>query len=133
MDLVQRIALIRSGIPATFVRRLLRSLDSKRIGLDDILKIKDQSLTRLARADRPLSQSASERIVEVAILVGQVEAMVEESGNPEGFDAAEWLSKWLDNPVPALDGRRPVAYLDTIKGMRLVSEMLRKMQSGAYA
>jgi len=39
-----------------------------------------------------------------ARLIGQVQAMVEQSGNPEGFDAAHWLGAWLDEPLPALGG-----------------------------
>lgn len=133
MEPVQQIALIRAGVPAKFAQQLLRNLDGKGIGLGDRLKLSCQRLARLASADRPLSQSASEWVVEVARLVGQVEVMVDESGNPEGFNPAEWLSRWLDHPVPALANHRPVEYLDTIKGTRFISELLGQMQSGAYA
>jgi len=129
----QQITLIRAGVPATFAKQLLRALDGKGIGLGDRLKLTRQSLTRLASADRPLCQAASERVVEVARLVGQVEAMVEENGDPEGFDSTEWLSRWLDHPLPALADRRPVVYLDTIKRTHFISELLGQMQSGAYA
>jgi uncharacterized protein (DUF2384 family) len=59
--------------------------------------------------------------------------MVEESGNPEGFDAQNWVSHWLREPVPALGGERPVDLLDTMEGQALVSETLARMQSGSYA
>ena len=66
-------------------------------------------------------------------LFGQVQAMVNESGNYIGFDAASWLTSWLDAPLPALDGIRPADLLDTIEGQTLVSTILAQMQSGAYA
>ena len=69
----------------------------------------------------------------LAKLVGQLEAMVEESGDPEGFDALGWLSDWLREPLPALGGNRPIGFLDTMEGQAVVSQALAQMQSGAYA
>ncbi|SOE63487.1 Protein of unknown function [Burkholderia sp. D7] len=66
-------------------------------------------------------------------LVRQVEKMVAESGNPEGFDAAQWLAAWMERSVPALGGRRPAEYMDTVEGRALISRLLAMMQSGAYA
>ena len=74
-----------------------------------------------------------ERVVGLVKLVGQIEAMVEESGDPEGFDAPEWLSRWLREPLPALGGDRPINLLDTMEGQALVSRALAQMQSGAFA
>jgi len=36
-------------------------------------------------------------------------AIVQGSGDPEGFDAAAWSYSRLNSPVPALGGRRPIA------------------------
>ncbi|MFN3458076.1 MAG: antitoxin Xre/MbcA/ParS toxin-binding domain-containing protein [Novosphingobium sp.] len=66
-------------------------------------------------------------------LIGQVEAIVAESGDPKGFDAPEWLSRWLREPLPALGGTPPVALLDTMEGQAMVAEALARIQSGAYA
>ena len=66
-------------------------------------------------------------------LVGQIEAMVEESGNPDRFDAPEWLSRWLREPLPALGGDKPINLLDTMEGQALVSRALAQMQTCAYA
>ena len=59
--------------------------------------------------------------------------MVKESGDPEGFNAAEWLSRWLREPLPALGGQMPIKLLDTMAGQALVSQALSRIQSGAYA
>ncbi|MFL9875830.1 MbcA/ParS/Xre antitoxin family protein [Paraburkholderia megapolitana] len=43
--------------------------------------------------------------------------MVAESGDPIGFDARQWLNRWLREPVPALGGRLPVEFLHTLDGV----------------
>ncbi|WP_253190217.1 MbcA/ParS/Xre antitoxin family protein [Paraburkholderia phenazinium] len=58
--------------------------------------------------------------------------MVNQSGSSADFDAQAWLIHWLGSPVPALGGRPPGELLDTAEGVRLVSETLARMQSGAY-
>lgn len=65
-------------------------------------------------------------------LVHQVQEMVNRSGNPEGFDARLWIEKWIESPVPALDGRRPKEYLATAEGCTLVAKVLACAESGAY-
>lgn len=65
--------------------------------------------------------------------VGQVQAMVEESGIPEGFDAAAWLATWLEQPLPALDAKRPAELMDTAEGQSIVAQILSRAQSGAYS
>lgn len=66
-------------------------------------------------------------------LVRQVQVMVEQSGNPTGFDAAKWVAHWVNEPSPALGGKIPATYMDTVEGQELVSNLIARMQSGAYA
>jgi putative toxin-antitoxin system antitoxin component (TIGR02293 family) len=86
-----------------------------------------------AEQDHTLSPGESERIIGLARMIGQLEALIEESGNPEGFDAAAWMSCWLNDPLPALGGMRPIDLMDTEEGRALVSATLAKLRSGAYA
>ncbi len=90
------------------------------------------SVTLIERCDA-LSKDESERVLGVAALIGRVQAMVEESGNPTGFDAAHWVADWLAKPLPALAGATPASYMGTFEGQRLVAELLAMSQSGAYA
>lgn len=62
-----------------------------------------------------------------------LEKILQESGNPEGFDASSWLKQWLSSPNPALNFATPNSYLGTSKGRSLVAGILEKMQSGAFA
>ncbi|MBY4714897.1 MbcA/ParS/Xre antitoxin family protein [Burkholderia cepacia] len=68
----------------------------------------------------------------VAVLTAQVQSMVEESGNSDGFDAKTWLQDWLRSPLSALGGDCPVDHLCTPEGVDLISRMLASAQSGAY-
>jgi len=65
-------------------------------------------------------------------LVNLVQRMVNDSGEPEGFDAKRWLCTWLQEEVPSLGWRKPVIYLDSTDGEELVITTLMSMQSGAY-
>jgi uncharacterized protein (DUF2384 family) len=83
--------------------------------------------------DTDMSIAASEQLQAVENLIAQVQAMVDQSGDPGGFDAARWVRQWLQRPVPALGGLRPAEYMDTAEGRALVSRLLAMAQSGAYA
>ena len=66
-------------------------------------------------------------------LVSQVQRIVEESGNPLGFNALDWTMRWLEDPHPALGGRTPSYYMDRPDGRSMISALIAQMQSGAYA
>lgn len=124
---------IREGVPAAAVKQMVGDLDIDQAGFLRALNLSTATLNRRTSKGERLPADESERVVGLARLVGQVEAMVDESGDPEGFDAAEWLSRWLRDPLPALGGQKPIDLLDTMAGQALVSQMLSRLQSGAYA
>lgn len=97
------------------------------------LHIPVATVNRKAKTNAPLSPAEGERVLGFGRLLGQVQSMVRESGDPEGFDASAWLSAWMSAPVPALSGARPLDLMDTMTGQALVSQLLSQMQSGAYA
>ena len=80
-----------------------------------------------------LQRAEGERVLCVARLVGQVQDILDESGDPQGFDASAWMSCWLNEPLPVLGGVRPLDLLDTTAGQALVSNTLAQIHSGAYA
>jgi putative toxin-antitoxin system antitoxin component (TIGR02293 family) len=129
----EHIKLIRDGMPATQAKAFLSELSLSPRTTMLALRLSPATINRKAAARQALAPEDSERVFGVARLVGQVEAMVEESGNVQGFDARQWVSRWLVEPVPALGGQRPLDLLDTMEGQTLVSETLARMQSGAYA
>ena len=91
------------------------------------------TMNRRVKSKDRLPPTESDRVRCVTRLVGQIQNIVEESGNPLGFDAAAWISRWLNEPLSALGGVHPLDLLDTTEGQALVSNTLAQIQSGAYA
>ena len=130
---VQRIAMVKTGLPAFEAKRILADLAVNQAAGCRALSISPATMNRKARTRGRLPPAESERVLGAARLVGQVQAIVEESGDPQGFDAAAWLSRWLGEPLAALGGVRPLDMLDTIEGQGLVSAGLARIQGAACA
>lgn len=77
-------------------------------------------------------QPEGDRAGHIARLVGIVQKMVEESGDPTGFDAAHWTAAFLARPNHALGGQPPSEYMTTEEGRAIVERLVLSMQSGAY-
>lgn len=129
----ERVRLVKAGVPANFVAFISSSMDISKDLLYTTLGLARATVNRKVRENQRLSQDESERVLGIARLVGQAETMVKESGDPKGFDAAKWTAHWLEEPQPALGGKRPAELMDTAEGRGIVSDLLARMQSGAYA
>ena len=130
---LDRIAIIRGRVPAAYVVSLTQSMQIPKERLYGTLNLARATVDRKIQKRQRLSQEESERILAVVRLIGQVDSMVQESGEPAGFDAPRWIAEWLQSPHPALGGRTPGELLDTADGRGLVSDLLAQQQSGAYA
>ena len=130
---MDQVAVVKGGIAATEVARLADALKTPRESLYRWIGLPRQTVARKAKEDKDLSPQEGERLLGVAKLVGQVETMVRESGDPTGFDAAAWMAQWLEQPLTALGGRRPAELMDTSAGQGIVSQLLARSQSSAYA
>jgi putative toxin-antitoxin system antitoxin component (TIGR02293 family) len=128
-----RVALVKQGVPSEALGLLAADMGITKEQLYATLGVPRATMERKVRQRRRLNQDESERVVGVARLVGQVEQMVRESGDLEGFDAPRWVAVWLGRPVPALGGARPGDLMDTAEGREIVSSLVAQMQSGAYA
>jgi putative toxin-antitoxin system antitoxin component (TIGR02293 family) len=130
---LERISMIKHGIRAAEAKRIIAELAIGQAAALKALNLSPATVNKKARQNQTLSPGESERVIGLARLVGQMEAAIQESGNPEGFDAAAWMSNWLNEPVPALGGARPIDLVDTMEGQALVSTTLAQLRSGAYA
>lgn len=128
-----RISVIRNGIPATMVGYLSATMGISKELLLASLGLSRATISRKEKDETALSKDESERVIGISSLIGQVETMVAESGNPTGFNAPHWVANWLVTPLPALAGATPASYMDTFEGQKLVSKLLSMNQSGAYA
>jgi putative toxin-antitoxin system antitoxin component (TIGR02293 family) len=132
-DPMELVTLVKRGVTAESVQALAKLMSISKERLADTLGLASATVNRKSRDQKPLSSDESSRVIGMARLVGQVQAMVEESGDPEGFDAASWVAQWLEQPLPALGGRRPAELMDTPEGQNLVSNLVARLQTGAYA
>lgn len=130
---IARVRIIKDGVSTSYVDRMARAMGMPKERLLPALGLSPATVNRRARESKKLSTEDSERVVGMARLVGQVQAMVNESGDPNGFNAAEWVARWLEAPLAALGGQRPVELMDTTEGQAIVSNLLARVQSGAYA
>lgn len=132
-DPIERVRVVKQGVSARVVDEMSRRMAMPKERLVTTLGLARATVDRKARENKPLSRDDSSRVVGMAKLVGQVQAMVEESGTPAGFDSAKWVASWLEQPLPALGGKRPAEFMDTAEGQAIVSQLVARMQSGAYA
>ncbi len=129
-DPYERVEMIRNGVPAAAVRDMFEAIPIASGDLLKSLRLSPATLSRKIKEDANLSSEDSERVIGMARLIGQVQSM---AGDAPGFDAARWTASWLLEPVPALNGARPVDLMDTMEGQGIVSRLLSQMESGAYA
>ena len=128
---LERIRIVKDGIPARTVEAMARRMAVPKERLVATLGLTRATVDRKARDNKPLSIDESARVLGMARLVGQVQEMVTESGDPAGFDAASWVARWLQSPLPAFGGKRPAEFMDTADGQSLVSAMVRRYQESA--
>lgn len=130
---LERIGLIREGVSAEVLVQTGEEMGVAKEKMLSLLNFTRATVNRRIKAKEGLPMEYSERIIGLQKLIGQVEIMVAESGDPTGFNAAHWVADWLERPVAALNNAKPADFMDTIEGQELVSSLLAKMQSGAYA
>lgn len=130
---LERITMIKGGLRATDAKRIIAELAIGQGAVLKALNLSPATVNKKANQNQTLSPGESERVIGIARLVGQLEAMIQESGVSDGFDAAVWMSQWLKEPLPALGGVRPLDLMDTMEGQSIVSKALAQVQGGAYA
>ena len=130
---IERSRMIEVGVPARILTRLADEMLISKEKLYRTLGVSRATADRALKAQRNLSAADSEHAIGLARLVGQVEQIVEESGNAKGFEAGPWVAGFLDTPNPALGGRRPAELMRTSDGRTVVSTLIAQMQTGAYA
>lgn len=132
-ELAERVEVIKNGVDPGKVEALAARLGWPKERLLSTLGLARATIDRRIREKKALSPEEGGRVLGLERLVDQVQRMVEESGDPEGFDAGAWVGQWLSEPVPALGGRRPAEYMDTSEGQQLVARIIAQIQSGAYS
>ncbi len=124
---------VKTGVSPKMLSVLSSEMGIPMVGMAERLGLASSTVRSKSARSKLLSIDDSEKVIGMSRLIGQVQAMVNEAGNPEGFDAAAWLANWMEQGLPALGGRKPSEYMDTAVGQALVSQLLDQIRSGAYA
>jgi putative toxin-antitoxin system antitoxin component (TIGR02293 family) len=130
---LERVELVKAGVPAEMAVTVAKAMGVSKDSLYQTLGLPRATIDRKLRDGKVLSRDESSRVLGIARLVGQAQAIIEESGEPAGFNAAEWVGQWLAQPVGALGGRTPGELMDTAEGQAIVSNLLDRAVSGAYS
>lgn len=129
-----RVAIEREGVEAGFVKDLARRMDIPVSRLFAILGVPRATAEKKAAARQRIGGSGGVAAVGMVRLLGLAQELLDESTQPEAadMDAARWLGNWIEQPQPALGGRRPADLLDTPTGTDIVARLLGSLASGAY-
>lgn len=133
MQPLDRAALVKQRVPAAMIAPIAADMG---ISKEKFAKIAGLSLATVnpkSSNKSLLSLADSEIVVGVVKLIGQVDLIVSQSGDPIGFKAPAWFRQFIEEPVNALGGIEPAYLLDTTDGREAISELLFQIQSGAYA
>ena len=130
---LELVDVIKTGMPAHTAVKVAQRMGITKERLFTTLGLPRATVDRKIREKKVLSPDQSSRVLGVARLVGQAQTIVDESGAHKAFNAAQWVANWLEQPMPALDGRRPAELMDTAEGQAMVANLLERAQSGAYA
>jgi len=118
---LEQVETIRKGIATQVFDQLATALGLGRGALARTLNINEQTLRK--RKSRVLSPTEAEKSLRVA----RVFAMASEVLGSE-----EKGRRWLNGPVPALSGKRPLDLLDTDVGAAQVTNLLQAIKWGVY-
>jgi len=132
-DAMDRVTMIKRGVPAELFLLIVEDMAITRERLCATLGLARATVDRKLRNHTLLNSDESERILGLCRLIGHVDEIVRESGNPAGFDASTWVAAWLLQPHPALGNKLPEEFMDTAEGRDILFTLIAQMQSGAYA
>ncbi|VTU20642.1 putative toxin-antitoxin system antitoxin component [Variovorax sp. PBL-H6] len=130
---LERVELVKAGVPAQMAVTVAKAMGVSKDSLYQTLGLPRATIDRKLKDGKALSRDESSRVLGIARLVGQAQAIIDESGEPAGFNAAQWVGQWLAQPVGALGGRTPGELMDTAEGQAIVSNLLDRAVSGAYS
>jgi len=132
---MQVVETVRKGVPASNLLELADVVGVSREKMLNMLGIPRATILKKAKNAELMGREASQRFVDMTKLITQVEAMLDDAGDPDvkDFNPTSWLAEWLQTPSLALDGEPPANMLDTAEGFGIVSQLLKQIHTGAYA
>jgi putative toxin-antitoxin system antitoxin component (TIGR02293 family) len=116
------IRLVRTGIPGDVIRQAVRLLGHREMFVR-LLHTSSANLSRFYRR-KALDPVASEEVLDAIRLFVEAERV---------WGSLDTAKAWLDTPIPALAGERPLDLFDTFEGRQWVRAVLRKIEFGEFS
>lgn len=114
------------GVSSQAIPDLVFDMGVSQSSICKMLGLSPSTISRKVRTGQCLSTTEGELVLGIAKIIGQLQAMVEDCGDPENFDPATWLISWVQAPLPAIQGEKPEKYLRSIHGQQFLSTMIGK-------
>lgn len=116
------LAVSNSGITMQSAINLASILDIPMKDMADLLNVSYKTISRKKNTDL-LDELSSSLIIEIAGTIATGLAL---------FEDAEKLRRWLKKENKALMGKKPIELLNTPTGIKLVNNILHRIEEGIY-
>ena len=117
------IPLIRKGLVKKHLDKLMDTTGLDLASMAGILHVSSRTLHRYTE-DSVLNPDISERLLEIARLYAR---------GQEVFGDLDTFKSWIQEPVPALGFKKPLEFLDTSIGIRLLEAELGRIEHGVFS
>ena len=124
----------RAGVRGTLIKDLARRMQVPASRFYEVIGVPKATAEQKASSGAMFAGDGGQAALGVVRLLAIVEAIVANSTaeGAKGFDAPQWLGRWIERPQPSLGGRKPADLLDTPSGIGVVARLLGAIESGAY-
>lgn len=113
--------LVRDGVSGDKVKTLLQWLPELKPVLVIALSISAANISRLYKGTLPSHQA--EPVLDMLQLICRAENLF----------GAEMARQWLNSPMPALSGDKPIALFDSFVGRKMVADVLQAIEFGDFS
>lgn len=133
-DVIKVVETERHGVSGRILKDLAIKLALPSGRLFEVLGVPKATAEKKIARNELLKGAGGSAVLGMMKLLNIAQRIVDKStaeGAP-GFNTAKWLGEWIEQPQPALGGRKPSEFLDTTTGVEAVSKVLNAVESGAY-
>lgn len=112
---------VREGVAGDTVKTLLQWLPELKPVLVIALSISAANISRLYKGTLPSHQA--EPVLDMLHLISRAEQLF----------GTEMARQWLNSPLPALSGDKPIALFDSFVGRNMVADVLQAIEWGDFS
>ena len=113
----------RKGLPKSVIVTLSGLLGISMEKMSDLIHISHRTIQR-KKSDDLLNVYSTEQILEIAEVITK---------GIEVFNSLEVFTKWLHQDIRYLNFQKPLNYLDTSFGTKMVLDILGRIEHGVYS